>query len=165
MKRKNNDGFTLVELLVTLGLAGIIISIVMSFFISNLKSYQMINTQSELQYQSQYIVNYMTNKFLEASEITSVNGDSDESGTKDISIIAFKLGSDILKFEVDINKKIIFVDKNSNRAELGSNVSNLIMTPIPNGKFSDASGLEIELILEDGKQKYTATQTVYMRNH
>lgn len=165
MKRKNNNGFTLVELLVTLGLAGIIISIVMSFFISNIKSYQMINTQSELQYQSQFIVNYMTNKFLEANDIISVNGDVDESGTKDISIIAFKLGSDILKFEVDINKKIIFVDKNSNRTELGSNVSNLIMTPIPNGKFSDASGLEIKLILEDSKQKYTATQTVYMRNH
>lgn len=164
---RQQKGFTLVELLVTLGLAGIIISLVMSFFIANFKSYKTINTESELQYQSQYIINYMTNKILEANKVISVNGDIDASGPiTDISDISFKHGTDTLKFEVDINKKIIFVDKDpSNRIELGSNAK-LNVTPIPNDKlFAEAYGLEIELVLNDGGQKYTAKQTVYMRNH
>lgn len=161
---RQQKGFTLVELLVTLGLAGIIISTVMSFFIANIKNYQAINTSAELQYQSQYIINYMTNKLLEANDIISVNGNVDESGKKDISDITFKIGSDVLKFQVDASDKIIFVDKNSNSIELGDNVLSLCMTPILDGKFTDANGLEIELILKDGKQQYTASQTVFMRN-
>ncbi len=162
---KRQKGFTLVELLVTLGLAGIIISTVMSFFIANIKNYQTINTTAELQYQSQYIVNYITNKFLEANNIISVNDNVDESGKKDISTVTFKIGSEVLKFKVDADKKIIYVDKDSNNIELGSNVLNLSMSPIPDGKFTDANGLEIELILKDGKQQYIANQTVFMRNH
>lgn len=161
---RQQKGFTLVELLVTLGLAGIIISTVMSFFIANIKNYKAINTSAELQYQSQYIINYMTNKFLEANNIISVNSNVDESGKKDISDITFKLESDVLKFQVDASDKIIFVDKNSNSIELGNNVLSLCMTPIPDGKFTDANGLEIELILKDGKQEYKANQTVFMRN-
>jgi len=162
---KRQKGFTLVELLVTLGLAGIIISLVMSFFIANIKSYQTINTNAELQYQSQYIINYMTNKLLEANGIKSVNGDKEESGTQVINDITYFHGSEQLKFKVDSNKKIIFFDS-TNNIELGSNVFSLKMSPIPNDKqFAEASGLEIELILEDGKHQYTATQTVFMRNH
>lgn len=163
---KNKKGFTLIELIVILALAGIVIVGVMSFFIANYRSYDRINTESELQYQSQYIINYMTNKILEANKIKSVNGSEDESGETNVNNIVFEHGADEFKFEIDGNNKIIFTDINGNAKELSGNETELIMTPIPAGKFTDAYGLKFTLVIENSnkKQNYSAEQTVYMRN-
>jgi len=164
---RHQKGFTLVELLVTLGLAGIIMSLVMSFFIMNIKNYEAINIQSELQYQSQYIINFMTNKILEAEKINTVNYNPDESGEKtDIEEISFNHGLDVFAFVINGDKDMKFVESSSvptTETDLGKNVK-LNVKPIPNGDFKDANGLEIELILKKGKQEFPIKQTVYMRN-
>lgn len=159
---KNKKGFTLVELLITLGLAGIVVSVVMSFFITNIKSYETISTESELQYQSQYIINFMTNKILEANNVKSVNGDSDMSGETLINNIIFEHGTEEFNFEVNDRKLnyIIGLDV----SEIGKYIESLIIEPIPEGKFKEANGLKIELILKEGRREYSAKQTVYMRN-
>jgi len=43
---KNKRGFTLIELIVILGLATIVIGVVMSFFIANYRSYNRLNSRS-----------------------------------------------------------------------------------------------------------------------
>lgn len=153
MHTKNNRGFTLIELIVTLGLVGIIISIVMSFLMVNLKSYETISIQSKLQYQSQYMINFMTNKVLEAEEF---------EGTTDNIITFTRDGDKKFSFEANSNNDLIFTDVDGVEVTLGGNVTELIITTSSGGP----SGVEITLTLKDGKSKpCIAKQTVYMRNY
>lgn len=166
---KHQKGFTLIELLVTLGLAGIIISIVMSFFIANLKSYETINVESELQYQSQYIINYMTNKILESKAIVLVNiDDLDKTVETDISNISFQYGNanQCHNFKVNSNNEILY--KNGAKDDpvdqvFGNYVVNLMITPISD-PFKDTKSIEIYLKLKNGSKSYEARQIIHMRN-
>lgn len=146
---KSIKGFTLIELIVTLGLAGIILTVVMSFFISNYRSYETINTKSEVQYQSQYIINYMTNVILEAEKYEGL-------GT-------FKfINGERAKFEV-IDNKIKHTTYNSDGTtkkvdNIGNNVYSIHIENSTN---------EVELTLKLIKENYPAyeaKQVIYMRN-
>ncbi len=155
---KNIKGFTLIELIVVLGLAGIVMSVVMSFFITNYKSYETINTESEVQYQSQYIINFMTNKILAAESFEGKTGnkfifkyeDEDE-------------GEITATFELDEeNNKIKYTYDTEPPVDIGKYVKKLIIEP--NG--TNISEVKITLILEKGNDEegYKAEQVVYMRN-
>lgn len=146
---KDKRGFTLIELIVVLGLSGIVISIVMSFFIANYKSYETISTESEVQYQSQYIINYMTNIILEAQMYEG-------SGT-------FRfINGEKSEFEVE-NKKIKHTSYNSNGTvksvvSIGNYVKDIDIT-------NNTNEVNITLILDKGNgNNYSAEQAIYMRN-
>jgi len=141
---KNKRGFTLIELLVVLGLAGIVITVVMSFFIANYKNYETINTESELQYQSQYMINFMTNKILEATEY--------EGNVLGKETFKYENGSS-LTFAV-VDNELIY---NDSVDSIGNYVENLKIE-------KDDDEIIITLLLKKGKQSITAEQTVFMRN-
>ncbi len=147
---KDNKGFTLIELLVVLGLAGIVISAVMSFFIANYKNYERINNESELQYQSQFIINFMTNKILEAEEYN-------EGAYIDKFAFEYADGTEItFKREGD---EIIYQYGTDAPVELGSYVVDLEISP------ESTNAVKIKLTLQKGdSEEYPAEQTVYMRN-
>lgn len=169
---KDKRGFTLIELIVVLGLAGIVISVVMSFFIANYKSYETINTDTELQYQSQYIINFMTNKILEANEIVSVNKNSDINLTteKEISFISFQYGQDdteCYNFKVEDNR-IYFGDDVVNgdaSSQIGGSFDKLKLIILPiDASFKDTNSIKIKLELKNRNKIYHAEQIIYMRN-
>jgi len=170
---KGKRGFTLIELLVVLGLAGIVISVVMSFFIANYKNYERINNESELQYQSQFMINYMTNKILGSKKIVSVNKDSDyldNSSEENIEYISFQYGSDDSKchnFKVE-NHEISYgndVVDGAADSVFGSYVDELKITPLDDD-FEKAKSIKIHLKLRKNANSdpYEAEQIVYMRN-
>lgn len=166
-------GFTLVELLVVLGLFGIIISLVMSLFITNLKSYETINNYTELQFQSQYILNFMANKILESKyiELAKANTSSHlkKTGERKITKISFRYGikrNQCYNFEIK-NNKIYYGNTCSfycPTIELGCYIRELKVEPICGKKFKDSDAIRIILILEKDKQIYETEQTVHMRN-
>lgn len=165
MKKKNNNGFTLVELLVTLGLVGIIVSLVMSFFIANIKSYKNINNDTELQYQSQYILNYMTNKVLEAKKVKNSNP---ESGNN-ISKISFQYGTEDQCYNFEVKDHKILYGKGTSDSvpdiNLGSDVERLDINSLTGGDLLDAKSIEIVLKLKNNNREYEAKQVIYMRNN
>lgn len=148
---KDKRGFTLIELIVILALAGIILSVVMSFFIANVKSYNRLNTESELQYQSQYMINYMTNKILEAKNFnnaTKVFNEDEED--------------DWFSFSIDGNHELYY-NTESGTTRIGSYVNSLVIN-------ADRDEVTITLILNkdnagDDTKNYPAHQTVKMRNY
>jgi len=149
---RDKRGFTLIELLVVLGLAGIVISVVMSFFIANYKSYNRLNTQSELQYQSQYMINYMTNKILEAENFDETTN------------IFNKDEADWFKFSVDNNTHELEYETSNPTVSVGSYLAEDGLTIT-----SDGPEVTIELVLDkdeddDPIDDYIAKQTVKMRN-
>ncbi len=146
---KDKRGFTLIELIIVLGLAGVVISVVMSFFIANYKSYETINTESEVQYQSQYIINYMTNKILEAKSFEGKTGNQ--------FIFRYSDGKEA-SFEKD-SKKIKYAYDTEAPVDIGNYVKDI------NIESSGTNEVRITLILEKGSHDtYSAEQIVYLRN-
>lgn len=146
---RNNKGFTLIELIVVLGLAGIVISVVMSFFIANYKSYETINTESEVQYQSQYIINFMTNKILEAKSYEGKTGNQFKFKYTDGKEATFEKDNKTIKYTYDTEPSV----------NIGNFANDLIIDSLGSNE------VKITLILDKGKNgTYTAEQTVYMRN-
>ena len=169
---KDQKGFTLIELIVILGLTTIVMGAVMSFFIANYRSYNRINTESELQYQSQYIINFMTDKILGTNQIVSVNrnSDIDQHNEKVINYISFQYGPDDTKcynFEIK-NNQLYYSDGEVNEAgssDIGGSFDELILKITPlNNSFSNANSIKIKLELKNRNQEYTAEQIIYMRN-
>lgn len=146
---KDKRGFTLIELVVVIGLAGIVISVVMSFFMTNYRSYEAINIQSEVQYDSQYIINFMTNKILEAK--------SYEGETNNQHIFKYSNDKEAY-FEVE-NKKLKYNHESDSSITIGNNIKDLNIETVSN------NGVKITLTLDKGKSdSYSAEQVIYMRN-
>ncbi|HCS10014.1 MAG TPA: hypothetical protein DIV40_01030 [Clostridiales bacterium] len=159
MFMKNKNGFTLIELIIILALASIVALGVMSFLITNYRSYNVINTESELQYQSQYIINYITDKILEANKF--------EGNTfyyNDDSEVAFTFDADETRndYKNKIEYSHIDEDGDETKIPLGDYVVGL---DIGISEVTE-SEVTIELTLQkDKSEPYTATQTVYLRNY
>jgi prepilin-type N-terminal cleavage/methylation domain-containing protein len=154
---KDKRGFTLIELIVVLGLAGIVMSVVMSFFIANYKSYETINTESEVQYQSQYIINYITNKILETKEY-KVSAFTKDDNTTDNKLSFEYADTKTASFEVD-SEKIKYIYDTESPAFIGNYVKELSIEPI------STKEVKINLILYKGKNEvYTKEQVIFMRN-
>ncbi|MGB4438577.1 MAG: prepilin-type N-terminal cleavage/methylation domain-containing protein [Sedimentibacter sp.] len=147
---KDKRGFTLIELLVVLGLAGIVISVVMSFFIANYKNYERINNESELQYQSQFIINFMTNKILEAEEYNEGKySDKFDFKYSDGTEITFKKEGDEIIYQYGTDSPVV----------LGSYADDLVISR------EGTNGVKIVLTLQNGSsEEYPAEQIIYMRN-
>ncbi len=142
----NKKGFTLIELIVVLGLTTIVIAVVMSFFIANYKSYNRLNTESELQYQSQYIINFMTDKILEATEYNE---------TEKI----FIRNSKELTFRV-VGGRLMFKDGDEPEITIGDSIAEFNISEPP----GSTKEVLITLKLAKDKQEVEAVQTIYMRN-
>lgn len=145
---RDKRGFTLIELIVVLGLASIVISVVMSFFIANFKSYEAINTESEAQYQSQYIINFMTDKILGAESFEGQTGNIFKFKNPDDKEITFEGVGERVRYRHGTDAPVL----------IGNYVKTL------NIESSGAGEITITLILENGNKEYSAEQIVYMRN-
>lgn len=176
----NKKGFTLIEILVALGLSTMIISLVISFFIVNLKSYKSINDESELQFQAQYILNFMTDKIMESENISLLR--KDDLTTYSLSYIrpaGVELISNKISFkygELSSENYVFHIVNNNIRygrgdkdikptVELGSYIKYMYISLLKESSLSNAKILKIRLVLEKDKESYEADQVAYMRNN
>ena len=172
---ENKKGFTLVELLVSIGLFSIIFSLIMSMFIINFENYKCINNDTELQFQAQYILNFMSNKIMDSKyiELARQNTSSHlkKSNEQKISKISFRYGLDADKCYIFENKsnKISYGNgfaSSSAPDELGCYVIEMFACPIPVGvTFEDAEAVKIRLVFLKDNRNYQAEQTIFMRNN
>lgn len=152
---KNNKGITLIELIVTLALASIILTFVMSFFITNVKSYETINYETDVQYQSQSTINFMTNKILEAKDFVGLVGEIYKFEHNNGKYFGFKKDHEVIIYYEDVSDL-------SKSVDIGKYIKNL--------EIITNSDSEVKIILELYNDKknpadiYSANQTVYMRN-
>jgi prepilin-type N-terminal cleavage/methylation domain-containing protein len=155
---KNKRGFTLLELIVIIALASVVMLAVMSFLITNYRSYNVINTVSELQYQSQYTINYITEKILEANKF--------ESNTfyyNDNSESIFTFNEHETRDEY--KNRIEFYHKDKYGNETSTPVGGYVVGFDIDISPTAVSEVVIELTLQKDKSgEYTVTQTVYLRN-
>lgn len=176
MNRKNcKKGVTLLEIIITLGLAGIVISLILSIFIVAYNNYKIINDQRELQFQAQHIFTFMAKKIKASMSIEQIryNLKSRLSDTNEqpITKVCFRYNENIDKCYIfEVSNKKIFYDNviPSNKPAvvlLGEYVDEMYSCPVPEGtSFRDAHAIKIRLKLAKGNQKYEVEQIIYMRN-
>ncbi|MGB4438582.1 MAG: prepilin-type N-terminal cleavage/methylation domain-containing protein [Sedimentibacter sp.] len=178
--KNNYKGFTMIELLIALGLSAIIVSLVMGLCIGNFRYYKSLSNESELQFQAQYILNFMTDKIMDSENIVWVRKDDlnyyslsylRSAGAEVISNkISFKYGdssSENYVFHI-VNNNIRYGRGEKDikpTVELGSYVKFMYISLLNEGNFNNAKIFKIRLVFEKDNQTYEAEQVAYMRNN
>ncbi len=168
------SGYTLIELLICLVLISLVIVLLMSFFTANLNSFVRVKNDSELQFQAQYVLNFISNKVMNSGNIadiityenTRVINLSEEISITRISLLYNQQDSLCYIFEVRENKIFYGNAKadGSADAQLGKYISELKVSPFPSGiTFAHARALEITIKLAKDGETYEATQLISMR--
>ena len=71
-KKLDDFGFALIELMISIALFGILITLIFSIFNTNMKIFSKINNKVEIQQQAIFIFNFMEEKIMESKGITIV---------------------------------------------------------------------------------------------
>lgn len=172
---KRIKGFSILELVISIGIMSIITSLIMMFFISNYKSFKLIRNDTELQFHAQYILNYISNKTMKSSKVevlringtTSVINSENECNISKISLLYDEQDRNCFIFEVRNNEIYYGNGKSSDLAtvELGTYIKELRVAPYPEGKtFDQTSALRFTIKLTKENQVFEANQIIYMRN-
>jgi prepilin-type N-terminal cleavage/methylation domain-containing protein len=177
---KNKNGFTLMELLVALGLSAMVTSLVITFFVANIKTYKDLNDEAELQFQAQYILNFMSDKIMESEGIslmmknsldyysmTSVRPAGSMLPAEKISFRYGDVASENYVFQIT-NKNIRYGRGGkdiSPTVELGSYVKAMYISLLESESLINIKAFKIILVLEKGNQSFEAEQVLCMRNY
>lgn len=168
------NGHTLIELLISLVLISVVIILLMSVFTANVNSFARIKNNSELQFQAQYILNFISNRVMKSIRIADIMtykniriiNLSGEYSIKRISLLYDTKANSCYIFELKENKIFSGNGKYNGLAnsQLGMYIVELRAAPFPAEiSFADARALEITVKLAKGDETYEATQLISMR--
>jgi prepilin-type N-terminal cleavage/methylation domain-containing protein len=143
---KNNKGFTLVELLVTLALLGIVISIYSSLYYSGYKSYKNTQGNIDIEQNVRYVMNYIINQIDKGPTLINIidNGHG------------LNIDGNYIQFDTINNK--IYLDQNRGH-EIATNISEF------NVKLKNSNVLNIEIVGQnkDGTGEFSLSTDIFLR--
>lgn len=93
----NNKGYSLVELIITMAISAVVMTIVISFLATNSKNYQVAGDMVKLQMESQTVMNQLYDLVVESSWVELVEIDADKK-----ALLIYK--------QTDLD--IVYLDKN-----------------------------------------------------
>ena len=162
IKKLDNFGFTLVELMISIALFSILITSVFSIFNNNMNIFNKINKKVEIQQQAIFIFNFMEEKIMESKGIIiveDINGRNKHTTNEIVNIkkIVFKnnktrkekgyifnltknneVGSYNLKYGIGLS--------GIGTVEVGNYIENIETEPIPSDKiYTEADGIIIRI--------------------
>lgn len=162
-KFKIRTGITLIELIISLGLLGVITLVVFSFFFSNKKTLDNVEIKSDLQYEAKEVMNKISKYAMEATKAD------------------FRAGELTLVFTMVDDSEVVFTVKGGNSVESNEKV---IITGkelmFGNGSPSDATictslksltlygdkdkSINVNLELEKNGISYSVSDSFLFRN-
>lgn len=160
------EGFTLVELLVVLGIMGIILSAIFSFFLSNVKTFHRADNQMEAQYHAQMAMSQLVDYIVGAEGINHL-----PEGAAITYPVSFKVSAnDIIDIDHIIqidykNNELIFYERQSlsglveKTNTFGKNITNLSISPLANNK-----GVRINITSTKNDAIVSLQNEVFFRN-
>lgn len=167
MEKRN--GFTLIELIITISLTVVILGVIYTFFLTNTKTLISTELGVDLQIEAKNIENEILKYGSESKGISKINDITlnesyeklndlyDNNGKLDIKEIAFNVEGKEISFKYNsINKKLELFEEDNLIKILGSNVESIKVRPIdykikPDGNFYETTGLEFSIILSTKK--------------
>ncbi len=150
--RNDNRGFTLVELIVSFAIFGILIAAVGGFLVSGSRSYSSIFSNISLQTQSQTAMDAIEDRLMDCA----VSAQFDET-THTLTI------DDQLKYRLDTDDGIMYCsdDAGATWEPLARYVTQFTVT---RPAQSSRSSVELSLSFARGTRSYSETRTVALRN-
>ena len=173
-----NKGFTMLELLVSLGISSVVVGLIFSFFTGNYRVYISVRNDTELHFQAHYILNFMTGKVVDSSCISLAKNKTDiysmtavrNAGREyPVNKVSFKYGSTSENY-------VFYIENNAIRysngvkdmeptVELGNYVKGMYLSVLRDESFQNAKAVNIKIVMEKGGCRYEASRAVYMRNN
>lgn len=178
----SNKGFTLIELIISLALTGIVLSIIFSILISNISMFHINDKDIELQQQGQFIIGFLEDKIIESTGITYLqdsNGITKHETHEKVNLkkIIFKNIPEatdkgyIFQLSKDpsynyYNIKYGIGLSGTPTVEVGNYIEKIEVEPIPlDSIYTEAKGLAFEILFNfEGKKKIFRTQ-LFFRNY
>lgn len=143
--KKNNKGFSLVELIIAFAILGIVSGILVSIMISSSNMYRGVSSELSLQMQSQLVTSQLKEYIIDCNDMLFFYDDTLTVRNSDAEHV----------FEWHADDKTITY----NGDLLATNVGAFSVSPVFDGR-----GVEILLRLEKNEDTYVAPQTVMLRN-
>ncbi|MCY6484586.1 prepilin-type N-terminal cleavage/methylation domain-containing protein [Clostridium aestuarii] len=160
-----NKGYTLLELLIVLGIMGMVMIPVSSFFFSNYRTLNEISGELDLQREGEKAINSIVNEAVSSKGIKQINvytSDGDEF-INDITFTA--LNNSEIKFSVESNQ--LYCKKGSSTKQAKAKNVKHIKIEYKAAKIDEAKGISIIVYLETGKNNKVSKKVkgeVYFRN-
>ena len=173
-----NKGFTIIELLIALSISSILTGLIFAFFLCNFNSYKAMGSMSELQFQAQYILNYMADKIINSNSVSLIRSDSaiysmtlvrNAETEYPVKKISFKFGNksdENYVFHIANNNIRYTVGEKDIKptAELGNFVDSMYVSLFKDDSFQNANAVKLKIVMKKDGQMYEAFQAVHMRN-
>lgn len=133
---KDNKGITLVELLLTLGLISVVLSLGITLFLFGNRNFSRQNQHSAITANARYSMDYLTRQLRKATEI-EVNGN--------VLVVDSS--------EIKLKDNTLYKDSD----EIATGIENIIIS-----KNGDEIQIEI-VIMDSNSEEYKLSSIVYMR--
>lgn len=163
-KCRRKKGITLIELIITLGLIGVITALVFSFFFSNKRTLDKVEVKADLQYEAKEVMNKISKYAMEATEAKYQQADSTvRFSTVDGDDIVFtvKDGESNLNEQgrvIITGKEILFGNGSVDDKILSENLKNITV-------YGDKKkNITVELVLEKKDISYSVKDSFLFRN-
>lgn len=168
---KNNDhGFTLVELIVSCAILGIIALGAAGFLVTGTRTYKNVNYSVRLQYESQLAMNQIQNYAIDCSKGIAYDNDKNTLYIVDEGVTT-KNDDDVLYvYTLTAEHQLLFGSGTAAKTPveandvLAGNVTKMSVSFVPGAETGHASSASITLKLELGDKKYEGSQTTALRN-
>ena len=171
-----NKGFTIIELLMSLGISTIVMGLILTFFITAYKGYKSVRNNSEMDFHAQYILNFMAGKIVDSDYMCFLRVDTKNYNMETVRSagveyplhnISFRYGNEDGNYAFAIRNNIISYGKKNTEptVELGNYVEEMYISLLNDESFQNARAVKIKIVMKKGGQTYEAFQTAYMRNN
>ncbi|WP_053957103.1 PilW family protein [Inediibacterium massiliense] len=159
MKKLDHKGFTLVEIIVTLGIVGIVISMIASFLFVNLRSFKDSHEEISIQSEKQFVMSFIEKEAMESvsSEFntnTLILKSPDPNNPKNSIEHTFKCKDHKLFYKNNTTS--------TEFSQIGQYIESIFIEPIFIRDIQN--GIKVTIYFKKGNKEDKATNQFWFRN-
>lgn len=164
----DQNGLTLIEVIVTIAVMGIILIALFGVFTTGLTIYRDIYSYHEMQQQSQLIMDFLSDAAMHSEKIDYISDESDvrEFRLRDRALRENEMHVFSLQMDPKVEgKSLRYGKKPPATIEVGNYIDKISLKPLPNGtRYEDASGIKVTLKMHKRGKSLEVFKKIYFRN-
>lgn len=164
VKKSNNKGFTLVELIIVMAIMGLVGLAVAGFIGTSSSQYKSATKEVDLQYEAQIFMNQLGNMVQSATKVTAFTY-SATAGDVEVFEVTKKSedpesGNIVYKLTLNLDKSKVYMQKDSGSKELMAEYVSGFKATID----KDKNSVNFDVDFKNDNKTYNVTQNFTMRN-